>query len=204
MLFLVVLCLSGVAASFCLSWVGVTVIGLVASPFYALAMMHSGVSTMAACGYALAGFGLLQVGFALGGLVTSVLTGTTARGSARHGLSVAPESLLASRSGNRLDDPEKSRSIGTYLPLVVTCKPPCHADGSPWDGVEDPGYRTRLLVFAWLGRGVSVAIGRPVRTETASVRAASDTRASSNVTSSDGGLASHHSATSDQTRESGG
>ncbi len=49
--------------------------------------------------------------------------------------------------------------FGGWLPMVGFADPRCHADGSPWDGVKDPGYVTTILVAGWLNRAVSVRVG---------------------------------------------
>lgn len=53
--------------------------------------------------------------------------------------------------------------FGGWLPIIVFTDPPCHADGRPWDGVNDPGYVTTLLVVGWLNWAVSVQVGQARR-----------------------------------------
>lgn len=181
-MFLGLLFLCGVAASFCLSWVGLTIVGLTASPFYAFAMVKSGLTTPAALGYTFAGFGLLQFGYVIGG-VTSDRIRKAGIGRAVSEPTVRPgtKPLVA---GSPQPCPERTgqpRILGSYLPLVTTRRRPCRSDGGPWDGVEEPGYRVHLLVFAWLGRGVSIAIGPPYR-----VHAAHDQRHATDQPGTDG------------------
>ncbi|WP_375461966.1 hypothetical protein [uncultured Enterovirga sp.] len=202
-MFLVVLGLCGVAASFCLSWVGLMVIGLVASPLYTIAMIRSGASTTGAVVYALAGFGLLQVGFVLNGFVSGLATRTDDRPGSG-GLAVpergvlGPDKTCPSRRGSG-----QPGLLGSYLPLITTRRPPCRVDGGAWDGVEDPGYRIRMLVLAWRGRGVSVAIGRPYPVGIVpSMRVSAALVVTDRATASDT-LPSYRGATSDPTRIKG-
>lgn len=51
--------------------------------------------------------------------------------------------------------------FGGWLPLITIRSRPSHADGAPWDGMTDPGYRATIFVVGWLGQAVSVVIGRP-------------------------------------------
>ncbi len=60
--------------------------------------------------------------------------------------------------------------FGGWLPMAGFADPRCHADGSPWDGVNDPGYVTTILVVGWLNRAVSVQVGRVRRKPVPNVR----------------------------------
>lgn len=51
--------------------------------------------------------------------------------------------------------------FGGWLPLAAFYDPPCQADGSPWNGQTDPGYRMTILVLGWFNRAISVRVGSP-------------------------------------------
>lgn len=55
--------------------------------------------------------------------------------------------------------PWRARLFGGWLPLIAFYDPPCHRDGSPWNGRDDPGFRVTTLVLGWLGSGVSFTLG---------------------------------------------
>ncbi len=61
--------------------------------------------------------------------------------------------------------PRRAKLFGGWLPLLAFYDPPCHRDGSPWDGHEDPGFRITTLVLGWFGYAVSVTLGtaRPAK-----------------------------------------
>jgi hypothetical protein len=62
--------------------------------------------------------------------------------------------------------PRWIRLFGGWLPLLAFYDPPCHRDGSPWDGQKDPGFRITTLVLGWFGYGLSFTLGaaRPAPT----------------------------------------
>jgi hypothetical protein len=65
-------------------------------------------------------------------------------------------------SGNARSQVSQRRSFfGSWLPLLSFYDPPCHADGSPWNGHEDPGFRVTTLVVGWFGYGASITVGSP-------------------------------------------
>jgi hypothetical protein len=182
--FLLILGLCGIAVSVCLTWVGVTVVGVVAAPIYFGAMLWSGMSPLAALFYALAGFGALQLGYVVAGVLSAAWRAHRLRnGRVAHAREIGAASLRrlldeATRAPTHADRaPPLAGSqaatgpvLGGWLPLIACFRPPCHADGAPWDGVEDPGYRVRLLVIGWLGYGVSIMIGSPRLVAPASTR----------------------------------
>lgn len=51
--------------------------------------------------------------------------------------------------------------FGGWLPLAAFYDPPCQADGSPWNGRNEPGYRMTILVVGWFNHAVSVRVGAP-------------------------------------------
>lgn len=148
-MFLLVLCLCGVAASFCLTWVAVAVIGLAVVPLYAGAMVWSGAPALTALGHALAGYAALQAGYVLAGFASGLFVQGGAGGTGP-GMGASSEAAAPS-----------PRGTASWLPSFALRSPPCRADGGPWDGVSDPGYRVRMLVLTWRGRGLSLALGRP-------------------------------------------
>lgn len=70
--------------------------------------------------------------------------------------------------------PWRVRLFGGWLPLIAFYDPPCHRDGSPWNGRDDPGFRVTTLVLGWLGYGVSFTVGavRPPHPNAAGSKAA--------------------------------
>ncbi|WP_336489095.1 hypothetical protein [Methylobacterium nigriterrae] len=64
-------------------------------------------------------------------------------------------------------EPSRSRTFlgwpvfGGWLPMIAFYDPPCQADGRPWNGVKDPGYRITILALGWLNHGFSVTVGAP-------------------------------------------
>lgn len=155
-MFLLVLLLCGIAGSFCLSWVGVTVIGAIIVPTYAGVMLATGAPLPSAAVEAVLGFAVLQVGYVVGGILSGVLASS---------LTKAPGPGPV---------PTERGWFGFWLPLIALRSPPCHADGGPWNGQDDPGYRMNILVVAWMGRGVSVGLSRPFRAEATSSSAAGE------------------------------
>lgn len=55
--------------------------------------------------------------------------------------------------------PRRTCLFGGWLPLLAFYDPPCHRDGSPWDGQKDPGFRITTLALGWFGYGVSFTLG---------------------------------------------
>ena len=51
--------------------------------------------------------------------------------------------------------------FGGWLPLAAFYDPPCHADGRPWNGRSDPGYRMTILVVGWFNHAVSLRVSSP-------------------------------------------
>lgn len=143
----------GVIAGPWLSWGFVSLVGLIVVPACCGAMVWSGYGFMPASGGALLGFVVLQVGFVASGFGIELWH---SRIRSTHGTN-----FQLFRKPMR--PPSTWPAFGGWLPLIAFYDPPCHSDGSPWDGVEDPGYRVTTLVVGWLNRGLSILVGTPRR-----------------------------------------
>jgi hypothetical protein len=163
--------------------VGVTLIGIVAVPIYTAALIWSGLPPLSALLNALAGFAALQLGFVLTGVISATWHVRRSHGkhsAAAYSIAAGPLARLFPPGGKNVIHPLQLGSArlgssgmrllsGGWLPLIARFRPPCHANGAPWDGIEDPGYRVPILVIGWLGYGVSITIGSPRPVAPASV-----------------------------------
>ncbi|MBV9077395.1 MAG: hypothetical protein JO048_07920, partial [Methylobacteriaceae bacterium] len=157
-MFLLAMTLIGAVASLYLSWVFVTLVGFLAVPIYLAVALSTGTPTLAAVVTVIGGFVLLQIGYVLAGWLLprdrpDGRLSSRRRRAAAGAETATPNMALGRTSAWPL--------FGGWLPLAAFFEPPCRADGSPWDGVDDPGYRVPTFVLGWFGRAVSVAVGKP-------------------------------------------
>ncbi len=151
--FVLIMSICGGMAAFHLTWVFVSLVGLVAIPVFCLVLvLWSGSPIMGAFLKAGAGYVALQVSYVLVGVGIDLFGRRLPNG--QNGVRV-----LAGRIPSRAQ--AGLPLFGGWLPLLAFYDPPCRRDGTPWDGREDPGFRITTLVFGWFGHGVSVTVGAP-------------------------------------------
>ncbi|TXN72288.1 hypothetical protein [Methylobacterium sp. WL6] len=155
-LFPILMIACGTIASLYLNWIFLSLVSLMVMPLYVGAMVWSGASFLGGVGQAAVGLVALQLSYILSGWILEKVR------SRRADLPRIGHPVRAAAENQSRALPEWPL-FGGWLPLLAFYEPRCRADGSPWNGIDDPGYRTTVLAVGWFGRAFSLVVGSPKR-----------------------------------------
>ena len=145
--FLLLLAVAGLLASLIGTWIFVALVAAIMLPIYVIAAVFNGFAFGSAFGQAVLGIVAFQISYGVGALLQATFR---PRGN-------PPPPEIPLPQGR----PRESRIFGVWLPLIALYDVPCEADGSPWDGKQDPNFRVTILVVGWFGRAISLTVGEP-------------------------------------------